>query len=254
MADSSTNLLIGVNLKMYMGKAQTLSWIDSVIAGIGDVSGKKIDYFLLPSAPLISDSISKTSGTQLKIGAQNISTEDSGSLTGEISPQLLNEIGCVYALIGHHERRSLFGESDEIISQKIQTSLKNRLIPILCIGEISTDANVAKVELKHQIRAALENVQTGESLVIAYEPTWAIGAENPASDGHINAMCLVIREEMAKLKIENFRLIYGGSAGKGLFEKIAPTCDGLFLGRRAHDPLSFLTIVQECKSIREATN
>ena len=252
MGSRTSKLLVGVNLKMYMDREQTLSWLDAAVTGLGSINGDDVELFLLPSVPLISQCIEKTSGSLLAIGAQNISAHDSGAFTGEISPQLLAQMGCEYALIGHHERRTLFGESNDVISQKIAASSRNNLIPIVCIGELSTEEKSAEAEVKTQIRSAVKDQKNLKKLVIAYEPTWAIGVDQPASADHINRMCALIQSELEDMKIENFQILYGGSAGEGLFEMISQTCDGLFLGRRSHNPQTYISIVQECMSIKAA--
>jgi triosephosphate isomerase len=250
MSNNFNNLLVGVNLKMYMDRDQTLSWLDAVLGGLDRVKENEVELFLLPSAPLIADCVEKTSGTLLSIGAQNVSTHDSGSFTGEISPHLVEQMGCKYALVGHHERRTIFSEDDDVISQKIDACSRNGLIPILCIGELNTEEGSAQVEVKAQLKSALNGQKNLKRIVIAYEPTWAIGVEEPATPEHINKMCSLIRAELKSMNIENFQILYGGSAGEGLFEMISQTCDGLFLGRRSHNPHAYLEIVKECISIR----
>ena len=141
---------------------------------------------------------------------------------------------------------------NDVISQKIAASSRNNLIPIVCIGELSTEEKSAQAEVKTQIRSAVKDQKNLKKLVIAYEPTWAIGVEHPASAEHINKMCALIRSELEDMKIENFQILYGGSAGEGLFEMISQTCDGLFLGRRSHNPQTYVAIVQECISIKAA--
>ena len=252
MGSRASKLLVGVNLKMYMDKEQTLSWLDAAVTGLGSIKNNDVELFLLPSAPLISQCIEKTSSSLLVIGAQNISEHDSGAFTGEISPQLLAQMGCEYALIGHHERRALFGESNDVIAHKIAASSRNNLIPIVCIGELSMEEKLAKAEVKTQIKSAIKDQKNLKKLVIAYEPTWAIGVEHPASAEHINKMCSLIRTELEDMKIDDFQILYGGSAGEGLFEMISQTCDGLFLGRRSHNPQTYISIVQECMSIKAA--
>ena len=252
MGSRTSKLLVGVNLKMYMDKAQTLSWLDAAVIGLGSFKSEEVELFLLPATPLISQCLEKTSGSALAIGAQNIIAHDSGAFTGETSPQLLAQMGCKFALIGHHERRTLFSESDEVISQKIAASDRNNLIPIVCIGELSREEKSAQAEVKSQIRSAVTEAKNLKKIVIAYEPTWAIGVDHPATAEHINMMCSIIRQELEALNIANFQILYGGSAGEGLFEKISGTCDGLFLGRRSHNPQTYLSIVQECISIKAA--
>lgn len=252
MGGRASKLLVGVNLKIYLDRDQTLSWLEAAVTGLGSINNDEVKLFLLPATPLISQCVEKTSGSPLSIGAQNISEHDSGAFTGENSPQLLAQMGCKYVLIGHHERRTLFGESNEVISQKIAASSRNNLIPIVCIGELSTEEKSAVAEVKTQIRSAVKDEKNLKKLVIAYEPTWAIGVEHPASAEHINKMCSLIRTELEDMKIEDFQILYGGSAGEGLFEMISQTCDGLFLGRRSHNPQTYISIVQECISIKAA--
>lgn len=252
MGSRTSKLLVGVNLKMYMDREETLSWLDAAVTGLGSINNDEVELFLLPSAPLISECIEKTSGSPLAIGAQNISAHDSGAFTGEISPQLLAQMGCKYALIGHHERRTLFSESNDVISEKIVASSRNNLIPIVCIGELSKEEKSAESEVKTQIRSAVKDQKNLKKLVIAYEPTWAIGVEHPASAEHINKMCALICTELVDMNIQDFQILYGGSAGEGLFEMISQTCDGLFLGRRSHNPQTYISIVQECISIKAA--
>lgn len=250
MGNNINILLVGVNLKMYMDRDQTLSWLDAVVFGLDKVKGREVELFLLPSAPLIADCVEKTSESLISIGVQNISVHDSGSFTGEISAHLVEQMGCKYALVGHHERRTIFSEDDDVIHQKIDACARNGLIPILCIGELSTEEESAQVEVKAQLQSALKGQKNLKRIVIAYEPTWAIGVEEPATPGHINKMCSLIHAELKYMNIENFQILYGGSAGKGLFEMISQTCDGLFLGRRSHNPRTYLEIVNECISIR----
>lgn len=103
-----------------------------------------------------------------------------------------------------------FGESNDVISQKIAASSRNNLTPIVCIGELSTEEKSAQAEVKTQIRSAVKDQKNLKKLVIAYEPTWAIGVEHPASAEHINTMCALIRTELEDMKIENFQILYGG--------------------------------------------
>lgn len=252
MGSHISNLLVGVNLKMYMDRVQTLSWLDTAVAGLREIKDHNVELFLLPSAPLISECVAKTTSSVLSIGAQNISAYDSGAFTGEISPQLVGQMGCEYALVGHHERRTLFAENDRVFFEKIEACSRNSLVPILCIGELSSEEKSAEDEVRTQIKSALKEQKNLKKIVIAYEPTWAIGVEHPASAEHIKRMCSIIRDELMDMKIENFQILYGGSAGEGLFEMISQTCDGLFLGRRSHNPQTYVAIVQECMSIKAA--
>lgn len=239
--------ILGVNLKMYMSAKETHDWLKSVTIGLHGIPSNELELFVLPSAPLLKDSIDNVQGTSLLIGAQNCATKQMGAATGEISPQLLKEIGCRYVLVGHYERRSKFFESDSIINQKIKAILKSSLTPILCLGEVTkSNPSAAEAEIRNQLETALTNIDHESRIIIAYEPSWAIGAEQPASVGHIKQICRFIRNILDEKKMTHCLIIYGGTAGEGLLEQISERCDGLFLGRKVHNPSVFLKIVQEC--------
>jgi triosephosphate isomerase len=250
----NTPLLIGVNLKMYMDMHQTTQWLGAAVTGLKSIESSPMEIFVLPSAPVISLAISLVTDSDIQIGAQNASEHAAGAYTGEYSAHLLNELGCKYLLIGHHERRTLFAENELVINHKVHQALGNSLTPVLCVGEkTKNDTLKAKSEISQELQSALaglSNEELSKPMIIAYEPTWAIGAPSPAGSEHINEICRFIREELALIGHHNFKVMYGGSAGSGVYQDIAETCDGLFLGRRAHDPVAFLAIVEECLSVR----
>lgn len=247
----SKKYILGVNLKMYMDGKTTHDWVMTIKSGIEKLSTHNIEMFILPSAPLLRETIQSLAGTALSVGSQNCSTEQDGALTGEISPKLLKEIGCRYVLVGHHERRTKFSESNAVINKKILAILANQLKPILCIGETEViSLQVAETEIEEQLNYSLLNVNPQSEVIIAYEPTWSIGAENPASLVHINHMCNLIRKILENFGFQNFSIIYGGTAGEGLLNQVNKSCDGLFLGRRVHNPTNFIKIVKECMELQ----
>lgn len=241
--------ILGVNFKMYFDKDATEKWLLSVKELLKGLPISESEIFILPPTPLISFSENLLQGTRIKIGAQNIAEEESGSFTGENSAVVMRQLHCDYALIGHHERRSIFGENEHVLRRKIIAATRNRLTPILCVGESSQDGALkAKAEVDHQLLSSLKDLSGLSRLIIAYEPVWAIGAEKPATSEHINEIVAGIRKTLELLSIQDFSVIYGGTADLGLFSTISGTCDGLFLGRRAHDPSKFIEIVRECLS------
>lgn len=244
--------VIGVGLKMYLDVDATLEWAhrvrDIVLEHPAVVSGA-VEVFVLPSFPMIRDMVQIFSGSSVRVGAQNFSNHDEGPYTGEVSPLLLQQIGCEYAEVGHFERRSNFNEDEALISKKVASAFRNNLIPVICVGEYEEeDSPSSAAEALRQLTSSLsrsEHFFAGSSVVVAYEPSWAIGGAEPASPEHINYVCRLLREELARLGVTNSRVIYGGSAGPGLYSSIAFSVDGLFLGRLAHDPESLSRVLDE---------
>lgn len=156
---------------------------------------------------------------ELKYGAQDLSPHDSGAYTGEISGAFLAKLGCTYVAVGHSERRQYHQESDELVGQKVAAALRHGLAPILCVGEpleVREAGNHVKVVLE-QVRAALHGLNSTQmaSVVIAYEPVWAIGTGEVATPQDAQEVCAAIRAELAELTspdvAESVRIIYGGS-------------------------------------------
>lgn len=224
-------LTIGISLKMYFGQRQTLGWCRAV-AGLAArhpaVTRQGVELFVLPAAPMIAPVLEIFGGTPVRVGAQNLSTEDSGAFTGEVSGTLLREMGCHYAEVNHAERRRLFGEDNPTAAAKVAACWRNGLIPVLCVGELAEAGEILGSEAK--------------PVVLAYEPSWAIGQAKPAPVEHI-------REATASLRRNNGRVIYGGSAGPGLLTSISDSVDGLFLGRFAHDPAAVEAVLDEAQAV-----
>ena len=160
-----------------------------------------------------------TKGTKIKVGAQNMHFETSGAFTGEVSAEMLQEIGMDYVIIGHSERREYFGETDETVNKKVLKALQIGINPVLCCGETleQREAGVTKDHVKTQILAGLKDV-TNEDLVkvvIAYEPIWAIGTGKTATDEQANETIKAIRDIVAEMfgseVAEKVRIQYGGS-------------------------------------------
>ncbi len=158
-------------------------------------------------------------GTDIKLAAQNMHWEENGAFTGEISPNMLNELGVDYVLIGHSERRQFFNETDETVNKKIISALAHNICPIICVGETleERETNKEKQIVKDQVTKALKNVDkiSAEKIVIAYEPIWAIGTGKTASSDQANEIIGYIRtiigEIYSETEKEIIRIQYGGS-------------------------------------------
>jgi len=162
---------------------------------------------------------------------------------------LLAEIGVGYVEVGHAERRYLFAETAELVNRKLAAGLQHGLVPLVCVGEgrlgktTPPKVEAAVEEAGRQLDQALGQLAESAEFAVAYEPVWAIGAERPAGVEHIRAVAAGLREQLSAYP--SARLIYGGTAGPGLFAELSDAVDGLFLGRRAHDPAAFAAVVGE---------
>jgi triosephosphate isomerase len=191
---------------------------------------------------------------RMKLGAQNCHSEDKGAFTGEVSPVFLNKLGVQYVIVGHSERRELFGESDEFVSAKVAAVLKHGMTPILCVGETlaERDSGMTLDKVRRQVRTALEKRSNEQvkSMVIAYEPIWAIGTGRTASPADAQHVIAAIREEVASVAsgpaAQAVRLQYGGSVKAGTIAELMrqPDIDGVLVGGASLDPTEFARIVQ----------
>jgi triosephosphate isomerase len=234
--------IVGVSLKAYFGYRQTLDYCNAVarrLAGHPALVSGEVRLFVLPSFPAIVPVAEIFKGTPIAVGAQNLWSADSGAFTGEVTGPMLHEAGARFVEVGHAERRTIFAESEQLVTEKTAAALRTGLTPVLCIGEADeVSASEAAAECIRQARSALDGAT--DPVVIAYEPFWAIGAPQPAGDEHIKAVCTALKRELPGSSI-----IYGGSAGPGLYTRLDGAADGLFLGRFAHDPRALAEVVEE---------
>ena len=190
----------------------------------------------------------------IQLGAQNCHWEDEGAYTGEVSPVMLAKLNVRYVIVGHSERRQLFGETDEIVNRKLRAVLKHGMTPIVCVGETleerETGSTAARVAT--QTRAAFERVKAAEAAtcVIAYEPIWAIGTGRNATADDANETIRVIRTAVRELYGEGtaqaVRIQYGGSVKPGNAAELMamPEIDGALVGGASLDPDDFARIIQ----------
>lgn len=226
--------ILGTSLKMYFDLPSTLRYIKSVAALSSAADKANIDLFVIPDFTTILPSKDKLDGTNVWLGAQDCYSEDNGAFTGEVSPVTLKQAGVKIVEIGHAERRRLFGETDEIVAKKAAAIVRNGMIPLVCIGEknksniASQAVGIAVSECKPQIEAALSQIPEDAEVILGYEPVWAIGASEPAGADHVVTVAENLRAMVAGRK-GTTRILYGGSAGPGTFQKLKSGVDGLFL-------------------------
>lgn len=235
--------LVGVSLKMYMDHARTLQWLGEVATLARDGRADAVELFVIPDFLSLYPSAAVLEGTAVKLGAQDVFWEDNGPYTGEISAPMLAQAGCRYVEIGHAERRRLFGETDEQVAAKCAAAIRAGMIPVLCIGEPEQGEPADAVAFcAAQLQAVFDAVPSDGPLLVAYEPVWAIGAAEPAAPTYIRDVARGLRPLLSGRPA---RLIYGGSAGPGLFTGLDGSVDGLFLGRFAHDTSALAQVLDE---------
>lgn len=209
--------------------------------------------FVLPSVPALPAVRQALQGTGVAVGAQDLHWEDRGAFTGAISGADLAAISCAYVEVGHAERRSVFGEGEEVVRRKARAAVRNGLVPVLCVGEgehLPPDAAIAvcRAQLADALREVPDDART--EIVVAYEPVWAIGQAEPAPPEHVSAVCAALRESVrVDPRLVSGSVIYGGSAQTGTLTRLGHSVDGLFLGRFAHDPVSLARMMDEAHAL-----
>ncbi|KAJ3513866.1 hypothetical protein NM208_g15123 [Fusarium decemcellulare] len=243
--------IVGVSTKMYFSAARTREYVEQLLQQLSTVDVSilnDIDVFIIPDHVTLASVINQLQGHKIWCGAQDAFWEDSGAYTGEVSSSVLAEVGCRLVEVGHAERRRIFGETDEITAKKAAAAARNGMIPLVCIGEPTRGDTwtTAVDQCQGQIEAVLAAVPEDAEVVFAYEPVWAIGAAEPAAADYVVGVTSSIRKlECIQKRSGSTRILYGGSAGPGLFEKLKDGVDGLFLGRFAHNPAQFVKTIQE---------
>ncbi len=210
--------IIAANWKMNMTVGEADAFLDTFLREIGDE--KRVDIVLAPPFTALSRVSDRLSRLQnVKLGAQNMHWEKSGAFTGEISAAMLRELFVRYIILGHSERRTYFGETDEIVNKKLKTALEASLEPIVCIGETLAERDAGQVEqvLERQIRGSLAGLGPKElhRTVVAYEPVWAIGTGRTATPQQAQDAHAFIRRTLAEISdaatADKVRIQYGGS-------------------------------------------
>jgi triosephosphate isomerase len=247
MSVSMRRTLIAGNWKMNGSFASNAGLLAGVRAGAAAVSG---ELAVCVPAPYLAQVQSALSGSPVRWGAQDVSAHERGAFTGEVSAEMLLEFGCSYVIVGHSERRSYHAESDELVAQKAQRALASGLTPIVCVGETleereqgATDAVVSR-----QLAPVLDAMRTQlASMVIAYEPVWAIGTGKTATPEMAQQVHARLRAMLAERDAESaqqVRILYGGSMkpdnAKDLLAK--PDIDGGLIGGASLNASDFLAI------------
>ena len=222
--------LVAGNWKMNGSRASVKELINGVVDGAKAING--VDIAVCPPFIFIADVVAVTEGTAVAVGSQDASTELKGAFTGEISVEMIKDFGCKYAIVGHSERRTLYGETDEIVAKKFGVVKNAGLIPIFCIGETleEREQDITEEVCARQIDAvfAAHGDNAFEGSVIAYEPVWAIGTGKTASPEQAQAVHAFIRAHLAKRNAdiaEKVQILYGGSMNPGNAKELMSQAD-----------------------------
>ncbi len=244
--------IIAGNWKMHKTVAESLALVGEILKSMPGI--QEVEVVVCPPFPSLYPAAQLAQNSGLAVGAQNMHWEQQGAYTGEVSPPMLKEAGCRYVIVGHSERRQYFAETDEMVNRKVKAAFAHSLVPILCVGETLAQREAGKTTevVERQVRAGLDGLTAGQaaSLVIAYEPVWAIGTGRTASADDANTVCGFIRRIVGAMftraSAEAIRIQYGGSVKpENSAELMAKSdIDGALVGGASLDAATFLKIVQ----------
>jgi triosephosphate isomerase (TIM) len=233
--------LVAGNWKMHGSRASNAALLEALLAGLGTKTG--VDVAVCPPYVYLQQISERLAGTPIAWGAQNVSEHAQGAYTGEVSAAMLLEFGCRYAIVGHSERRQLFGESDAQVAAKFAAAQRAGLTPILCVGETLAEREAGGTEqvVARQLDAVTKSYSFGTA-VLAYEPVWAIGTGRNATPQQAQAVHAFLRARLSP----DVRILYGGSVkaqnAAALFA--VPDIDGGLIGGASLVAKEFIEIVR----------
>lgn len=217
----------------------------------------RIQRFVIPPFTAVREVARILDGASPKVGAQNMHWADDGAWTGEISPNMLIDCGLDMVELGHSERRAHFAETDETVALKVESAVRHGLIPLICIGETRADRDAGRADavLETQVRGALARLEGGQrsaTVLLAYEPLWAIGDGGiPATPDYADARQARIAEVSHEVLGRRLPCLYGGSVNPGNCAELirCSHIDGLFIGRAAWSVDGYLDILRRCAAV-----
>ncbi len=244
--------LIAGNWKMHKTLSATRTLLGELQTAVADVDS--VEVAVAPPFTALAAAVETLRGGSIRTGAQNMNEAEEGAFTGEISPVMLTDVGVNFVILGHSERRALYGEDDELVGRKVNTALAHDLVPYLCCGETQgeREAGTTEAVVSRQLLAGLAGVQADQaaSLVVAYEPVWAIGTGLTATPEQAQQVHASIRallaERFGESVAQSIRIQYGGSVKPGNAAELMaqPDIDGALVGGASLDAASFAGIVR----------
>lgn len=244
--------LIAANWKMHKTIAEAVAFVESLQREAGDFDDREV--IIAPPYTALAAVRNALWRKDFKLAAQNFHWEEKGAFTGEVSGAMLKDAGCDGVILGHSERRQLFGETDEVVRKKLATALRGGLLPILCVGEVLEEREGGRTftVVGTQLGQALQGLSRDQArqLAIAYEPVWAIGTGRTATPEQAQEVHAFIRERCAaicdKTVANSIRIMYGGSVKPDNVDSLMaqPDIDGMLVGGASLEVGSFKRIVQ----------
>jgi triosephosphate isomerase len=244
-------VILTANLKMHKTAAETAGYASALVRQVADLTG--VEIVIAPPFTALDRSHQSLAGGAVKLAAQDVHAESEGPFTGEISVAMLAELGCAYSIVGHSERRALFGETDARVSEKVSALLAGGLRPIVCVGESLEDRKAGRTQevVETQLRRSLLGVEPSRvaEVVVAYEPLWAIGTGHSATPEMAQEVHQAIRTHLKRAfgtAANDLRIQYGGSVKPDNAAALMaqPDIDGALVGGASLDPASFASIVR----------
>jgi len=243
--------VVAGNWKMNKTTADAVDLASGIKMDLGEY--QDVDVILCPPFTALQSVGETIANTTIKLGAQNMHWENSGAYTGEISAGMLRDLYCRYVILGHSERRALFGEDDETVNRKVKAALAATLTPIVCVGETlaQRQAEQTQAVVTSQVRGSLADLGDGlGKVIVAYEPVWAIGTGLTATPEQAQEVHALVRATLAEMGGEEvastIRIQYGGSVkpsnAEGLFAQ--PDIDGGLIGGASLEARSFVEVVK----------
>lgn len=246
--------LVAANWKMNGTLSENQGLVSDIKKGLS--SDLSAEVVICPPYPYLPEIQRMLDDYPIKLGAQNVSEHKSGAYTGEVSVSMLKDFGCEYVIVGHSERRNIYGESDHVVAEKFNTATNAGLVPILCLGELleerqaGTTEEVVSRQLMEVINIA--GIESFEKAVIAYEPVWAIGTGHTATPDQAEEVHAFIRLQLARHSdgiADRIKILYGGSVkadnAAELFSRA--DIDGGLIGGASLEATDFLTICQSTR-------
>jgi triosephosphate isomerase len=249
---------IGTSWKMNKTRAEARAYAEALKASRA-IAATQARPFVIPPYTSIADVAAILEGSAVRVGAQNMHWADAGAWTGEISAPMIRDVGATLVELGHSERRTHFGESDETVALKVKAALAHGLLALVCVGDTRQEyeAGQTSLALARQVRSVFTAVgpRDRDRVVIAYEPVWSIGEGGvPADPDFANRQHALIKEESLRIFAAPVDVVYGGSVNPGNCCELAAQAhiDGLFIGRSAWEAESYIGIVESAMASLQA--
>ena len=257
MSTKPRPLVIAGNWKMHKTRAEAVTLATEVVGALAGLPDLPV-VVLCPPFTSLEAVVAATEGSPVEVGAQNLDYRDQGAYTGEVAPPMLVDLGVRYVIIGHSERRQLFGETNSSVNLKLKAALRHRLNPIVCVGETvdERESHLTDAVVSRQVAAALSELESSSlaPLIIAYEPVWAIGTGKVCEAAEANRVANLIRATIANLYkkrdlADSVPILYGGSVKpSNIDEQLSEgDIDGALVGGASLKSEEFLPLIQSAQ-------